>query len=308
MRPSSDWVRWLPLEPYRFQMGLHPGDPRAFFGPWRTDHELRAERRRWLAILPQDHARLDPSGHPLLGEAARFAAACGTPGVPEIPESGSAFSRIEAYPLCLELGRVWAPDFLLLADDDSGTLRLRGGVVCFPSAWSLPEKMGRTVDEIHGVVPGLNAALGPSISRFLARILPGRAWERANWGLSRGGDLNRHPDRHLPCLEADTAWEEVYARVERQSFYRLPQTRGILFGIRLEIHPLGALSEIPEAIAGLAWALETMPDEVARYKGLAAVRPSLLRRLKSHAERLGEPLRPPAPGGSAEATRPPDRA
>jgi len=48
-----------------------------------------------------------------------------------------------------------------------------------------------------------------------------------------------------------------------------------LFGIRLEILPLSGMLHHAEAVRGLARALRTMPDGVAEYKGLAAVRGEL---------------------------------
>ena len=48
---------------------------------------------------------------------------------------------------------------LLLAPDAAGEFRLQAGAVVFPSSWALEEKLGRTMDEIHGIVPGLNPAL-----------------------------------------------------------------------------------------------------------------------------------------------------
>jgi hypothetical protein len=127
----------------------------------------------------------------------------------------------------------------------------------------------------------LNTSLGRQIDTFLERIVPGNAWERANWGLSLGAELNRHPKLRLPRIEAETALEDVYMRVEHQVFFRLPRTLGVLFGIRLSLHPLGDLLKNRRAAAGLARALETMSDEVAAYKGLDRARTKLLSTLNS---------------------------
>jgi hypothetical protein len=79
---------------------------------------------------------------------------------------------------------VWEPDFVLLSVGDEG-LTVQGGVVCFPSSWALREKLGRTLDFTHSVVPDLNAQLAPRIHKALAQLRTGAAWERENWGLSR---------------------------------------------------------------------------------------------------------------------------
>lgn len=175
---------------------------------------------------------------------------------------------------CAELGRRLEPDFLLLSRDDEGAFRMRAGCVCFPSSWSLAEKMGRTLEEIHGVVPGLNTALARPISGFLAKMLPGISWLRANWGLSRSAELNQHPSRKLPRLDATVRPDEVWLRVEWQALVSLPQAGGVCFGIRVEVF---AMEEVlRDAAAGFARALRTMPDDVAAYKGIAAARARIL--------------------------------
>ena len=58
--------------------------------------------------------------------------------------------------------------------------------------------------------------------------------------------------------------------------YRLPQTRALLFGIRLVNMSLAELKQFPEAQAGLHRAIATMPEEVAAYKNVTAARGHLL--------------------------------
>jgi hypothetical protein len=84
--------------------------------------------------------------------------------------------------------------------------------------------------------------------------------------------LNRHPKRALPALVETTPLEQIYVRVEHQIFYRLPRTQGLLFGIRLSLHPLNEIMMNPKAADGLRQAIETMPKEIAEYKGIYRIR------------------------------------
>jgi len=59
----------------------------------------------------------------------------------------------------------------------------------------------------------------------------------------------------------------------------VPQTGGVVFGIRLALHRLNHLAGDPALAAGLARALANMPEAPAAYKGLAAVRRPLLQKL-----------------------------
>jgi hypothetical protein len=155
-------------------------------------------------------------------------------------------------------------------------MKLLGGCVCFPSSWSLEEKMGRPLDFIHRVVPGLNEQLGKPIAQFLRRMTPDIAWLRANWGLSRSAELNQHPRRALPRLDATVQPDEVWLRVEHQALVALPTTGGVLFGIRVMVHSLTEVKRDPDAARGLHRALQTMPEAMAIYKGIAPARSALL--------------------------------
>ena len=69
--------------------------------------------------------------------------------------------------------------------------------------------------------------------------------------------------------------DEVWLRVEHQAFVRLTGD-GVLFGIRISMHPPMQILQIPEARRGLHRALRTMPEDVAAYKGIAPARARLL--------------------------------
>ena len=141
--------------------------------------------------------------------------------------------------------------------------------------------MGRPLEEIHGVVPGLNTQLARPISGFLAKMAPGVSWLRANWGLSRSAELNQHPARKLPRLDASVRADEVWLRVERQALVALPANQGVLFGIRVEVFPLAQVQHDRAAAEGLRRALRTMPGEMAAYKGIAAARERIAALLES---------------------------
>jgi hypothetical protein len=154
--------------------------------------------------------------------------------------------------------------------------RLQAGVVCFPSSWDPSEKFGLGLEAIHGAVPRLNPTMGATIGTFLQKLKPGAAFERANWGLAATSERNLHPHRQMPRLELPLDVNKIWVRIEDQILAALPETKGILFGITLRIIPLTEILTDPELKRGLTRALATMPDDVAAYKGLAAIRSPLL--------------------------------
>ncbi len=239
-------------------MGLERGEPGAFFRAWPRDESLLAKRRQCLAEYPERHNVLLPDGKPLLAEFARMLVDWGV-------DAGST-----------ALGQAIAPDWLLLKPDAGGMPVLLGGCVCFPSSWAFEEKVGRPLDWIHSIVPTLNERLGEKARNFLVKLSPGQAWLRANWGLTASPELNQHPALGLPGLKPDVGLEGVWFRVERQALVALPETGGILFGIRLEMVPLAKLRENQSARDGLIEALDTMPDKIADYKNLTQARSRLI--------------------------------
>ena len=262
----ADWAALLPDEDYRFSMRFHREPAEQFFGPTAARVEILAQRARWLDETPGHYAAVTGRARPLLLELAALTRDWLGADAPESPDD---------LALCQALGRQLEPDFLLLQPDASGSLQLDAACVCFPSAWNLAEKIGQTIETIHGAVPRLNAQAGAPIQQFLERLKPGPAWRRANWGLSRSPEWNQHPDRQLPRLDATATAGDVWLRVEHQAFVRL-SGNGVLFGIRIGVHPLDELIQIPEARRGLHRALRTMPEDVAAYKGIADAREVLL--------------------------------
>ncbi len=259
----------FPDEDYRFNVRFGRSTFAEYFGTSANQDAVLAERRRWLQSAPQDYSAWLPDAAPLLDEAIAIAQNEGA-----LSESAAAQLLAIADPAarCRALGELWEPDFLLLKADAAGKIRLLGGCVCFPSSWVLAEKIGQPIEFIHEPVPGLNETIGPQIQTFLARLRPGPAWLRTNWGLARSNELNLHPVRGLPRMDEHTPPSEIWLRVEHQALVALPRSGGVLFGIRIALHSIATVALETDTAHRLARALETMPPAVSNYKGLEPVR------------------------------------
>jgi hypothetical protein len=259
----------FPDEDYRFHLTLRPSDPARFFQP--ADAAVLEQRRHWLRADPVRYVGTTPEAAAALPRLeTAFQDWTLSP-----PPTGSTIERLIAWGGSVE------SDFVLLTPNSTGAFCFRAGVVCFPSSWALEEKLGHTLDEIHGPVPTLNADLGASIGRFLTRLKPGVAYERANWGLAATPELNLHPALDRPRLSATMEWPGVWVRIEDQILVSLSPSAHdngpvVLFGIRLRILPGVEVVGDPELRQRVRRALATMPDDVAAYKGLAAVRGRLV--------------------------------
>jgi len=176
------------------------------------------------------------------------------------------------------LGRTWEPDFVIL--DRASPHQVRGGCVCFPSGWSLREKVGKSLFLTHAPVPGLNDDLGASISKLLSRIDAGQFFQRTNWGLTGAAELDQHPRHKIPAISAEADLQRVYLRIEWQVLTAI-SAAALLFGIRVFHVPVEEVKSSPELASRLAKNLETMPGAVAQYKRLDQCRGWLVKYLQA---------------------------
>jgi len=254
----------LPDADYGFSFKMRPGEVSEFYGVMPGDAAVLAERQELVRAFPQRHLLEDPAANLALHELLE-----------QMTNAGLVPGMVSGAPL-LWLSDHLAPDLLLLLPDAQEVPHLRAAAVCFPSGWAPEEKLGLPLQAIHGVVPALNATLGDRIQGFLQRLKPGSVYRRENWGLAATPELNLHPARAFPSFQAPFDPTQVWFRVERQAFHRLPTSGAVVFGIRLQIVPLAAFRKhYSQHAAGLARGLQTMAPEMASYKGLATIQHAL---------------------------------
>jgi hypothetical protein len=179
-------------------------------------------------------------------------------------------------------------DLILMRRDDSGW-RLAAGSLCFPSSWSLLEKFGKPLQQIHEPVPGFGPGTRPAelINRMFDG-LQGQAVERFNWSIQADNALY-HPLSNVERIDRATnrptrfpdgdVKAHAFIRVERQTLRKLPASRDILFTIRIHLDPLAVLERHPErATLALSFAaqLEALDLDQLDYKGLTSDRDRLV--------------------------------
>jgi len=184
-------------------------------------------------------------------------------------------------------------DLILMRRDDSGW-RLAAGSLCFPSSWSLLEKFGKPLQQIHEPVPGFGPGTRPAelINRMFDG-LQGQAVERFNWSIQADNALY-HPLSNVERIDRATnrptrfpdgdVEAHAFIRVERQTLRKLPSSRDILFTIRIHLDPLAVLARHPDrATLALSFAaqLEALDLDQLDYKGLTSDRDRLIEHLKT---------------------------
>lgn len=261
---EPDWHRLFPDEDFRWSMNLRSGNAAGFFAPSPGWENVLALRGALLDSEPHHYALVPGSDSDATGEALSWLGSVG----------GRGFDGI------LDAGRSLEPDWVVVCRKDATAPRVESGVVCFPSHWSLPEKAGLPMTEVHAPVPRFNAALGAKTGTFLDRLAPGAAWERENWGLSADDALDHHPRLAHPKLTGGESPDRIWIRLEQQLLAGLSGS-SVLFGIRVTCHRLDRLcGGDPGLRARIVRALRTMPEDAARYKGLSVALPGILRELE----------------------------
>ncbi len=213
----------------------------------------------------------------LLAERKKIITAHRTSVIANLPESGDAVAELANF-LCVRsalaakdgpaheileaLGMSIAEDICILTNRD-GPYRLTAAVLCFPNRWSLAEKMGLGVTDIHTPVPDYAAEIADTVDRFLARLRPLRAFTRDNWGLASSPTLYL-PEPIAPAQIGDE--QCLYYRREEQSFLKLPRTHAIVFTIRTTITPW---TDVPARTReSIAAAAQTLSADWLAYKAL----------------------------------------
>lgn len=147
-------------------------------------------------------------------------------------------------------------------------VRLDAGLICFPSRWSLAEKIGLDSDGIHGPVPRYASIAKPTQS-FLERISTDKPMWRMNWTI-HDSDRLFCPTPHPPAegLTEENVLEKTWLRIERQTLRRLPQTGAVVFSIRTYLHLMSDVVSTDERREQAKESIMALSPESAAYKGM----------------------------------------
>jgi hypothetical protein len=189
--------------------------------------------------------------------------------------------------------RLVQEDLVLMRRGENGW-RICAASLSFPSSWSLAEKFGKPLREIHRPVPhfGHGTRSDDLIERMFDK-LQGQLVERFNWSLQPDAGLYKP----LSSMQRDDRAEKAvsrfpgidpasvaFIRVERQTVRKLPVSGDVLFTIRIHLDPMSALRSHPERAriaASFAGQLAALERSELDYKGLAADRDRLVAALEA---------------------------
>lgn len=270
-------VAWLD------ELQLAPGPP------WHAMGTRALQESAWLLVDEHRDAELDRKRR-LVDERPEVVVAS-TPGSEdadaEVAELiGAATDRpldaSPSRPALVAAALAVQEDLCVLRRDagPGGHWRLASGVVCFPSMWRLPDKIGLPLAEVHAPVPAYADELAARVDRFVDRLQPDRPVWRRNWLVHASDELHL-PEPPPPLVVPPEVPDGLWLRSERQTLRRLPLTDAVVFTIRTQQVPLAAVASRPDVARGLAAAIAAWSADLVAYRGAGAWHTPALRWLTS---------------------------
>lgn len=183
------------------------------------------------------------------------------------------------------VGRQVQEDLLILNEEGE----LISGQLCFPSGWSLEEKLGKHFMSIHEPLPDRLTPMIEAAGKLMERIPQGRSIQRTNWGFRITDDLDmstQHGVRYREMLKPTETWsvedvaEKVFVRIEYQTLHRLP-SGNVLFTIHTYLSPIAEEAKDPDRAARMFGFLSTVPRDVQDYKLITPYTTKLTQYLKN---------------------------
>lgn len=136
---------------------------------------------------------------------------------------------VPSEPSLATLGQLVQEDLCLL-EKQGGEYVLTAAVLCFPSGWTLSEKIGHPMIRIHAPVDSYDDDAAQRVGRMMKGLRPGQPIQRWN-GNHKSEARLFSPETEAAHHRPRPAQTPLYYRSERQTLVRLPESGAILFSI-----------------------------------------------------------------------------
>ncbi|WP_298984598.1 DUF3445 domain-containing protein [uncultured Roseibium sp.] len=281
-----------------FTVGLKPVAEKEWLEPDTFLKPHLAEKARLLAERPDDVFRAEPDTEAAQAEVLGLVVEHlrqfhgSTHDVSSssvsIPVAGRRIDRT-VLPALKTASLMVQEDLVLMRPGQEG-YRLVAASLCFPSSWSLGQKFGLSMADIHETVPDFNGArMGQMVARLFDNLKPGQILCRFNWSVYPDERLHHPGAHHIEVEATGQVLASLFLRVERQTLRRLSGSGDILFTIKIHHDPMAALegqTDSSDVASGLSRQLLALSSEQLRYKGLHTSRDTLVAALHEVSERL----------------------
>lgn len=154
--------------------------------------------------------------------------------------------------------------------------------LCFPNYWSAESKIGKCFSGAHKYVPAMET-INKNSEKLNKLLKTEGPFERFTWGITTDKRLNHHPNPS-ENIDQDTWYgrqfspdSPLYLRIERQVTAPFSKESAYMFSIRTYFVDLRKANG--EQLRRLITSIETMSENILKYKGLAENKELLIKRL-----------------------------
>lgn len=189
-----------------------------------------------------------------------------------------------------------------LQDQRDDDLWIEAGMVTTQADWSLDFDIGMSFKQWHAPVPLAHQMnIFERALKFLLKLQHGAPVRRFNWTMTVDPLLDTSPENYpkwgpsKTTMTPETIGHRQHLRVELQTLHRLPRSNAIAFPIRCYLIRFEELVTVPKWARRLHRVVQTIPDELATYKGFIRNKPLMLEYLAQFDDGL-----PTSPGFLAD--------
>lgn len=268
--PTADWLDDLPLSAGSpdLRMGTRALDITKWL-PVDTHTSAELELRKTLLETTDGLVRLVPGHDDAVDELMSLASIH-----LRRPIEPSSLSPLEQLAISV-------PDDILLMWRDHAHWRLVGGALLFPNQWTLEEKLGRTVADIHAPVDGYKELLEARVDQLFDKLSAARPVWRRNWFVHDDPTFHkpeRTPQRPISDpAEAGSLW----VRSEWQTLRRLAFSGMIVFTVKTQIASMHQVKARPEIAAKMVSHLEAASDRALANTDVAGRENAIIEYLRA---------------------------
>ena len=181
----------------------------------------------------------------------------------------------------LELASLLVQEDLIVMRPVKDTFSLQSASLCAPTRWSLKEKFGQTLSEIHKGVPGYIEKIDSRVVKIFNNLPNEKIFERFNWSIFDSPELFQ-PAQSKSLVEINNLEpENLYLRVERQTIRRLNISMSVLFTVRVHVDHITSILSCKKSILDLIKAIKSLDEDMKSYKVIKPFEENLINWLKS---------------------------
>ncbi len=233
LHPDLPFAPWIKPAGQRLP-GVMPLDRADWLTCDTVYAEQMAERTALLAARPDDVLatlpQAEPAARELLDEVVKELPALGfVVSADSVLRPDGVTTKLDKSRPLWTLGHLLQADFCLLQKPAGAAEHvLTGAVLCFPSSWTLPEKIGKPLMRIHLPVDSYDSQMGARVQRLFDAIRPEQPLWRANVLRYTNPALYQPRPEFAPKDKRDGG---AYIRSEKQCLVKLPKTGAVVFSI-----------------------------------------------------------------------------